>query len=173
MTKRVMLDIETLGTEPGCVVLSIGAVEFGPGGRGEELYVNIDRESCEDAGLYVDEETLAWWQDQQEDAKTVLSGGGSLEQGLVDLKRFGNNADEWWANSPKFDMAILEVAFDAVDMEPPWEFYELRDVRTVKNLPGTDHPEEKGVEHDALDDARNQARLVASNLRLLGGGGEA
>ena len=169
MTERVMVDIETLGLDPGCAVLSIGAVRFDADGRGEDLYVNIDRESCESAGLHVDEETLEWWQQQDEDAQAVLSGGGSLEQALVDLKGFGGDVDEWWANPPKFDMAILEAAYDAVGMDAPWEFYELRDVRTLKKLPGAEIPEEKGVKHDALDDARNQARVVAANLRLLQG----
>ena len=30
MTTHAMIDIETLGTEPGCVVLSVGAVKFDP-----------------------------------------------------------------------------------------------------------------------------------------------
>jgi inhibitor of KinA sporulation pathway (predicted exonuclease) len=160
-----MIDIETLGTEPGCAILSIGAVHFTAAGRGETLYRNIDRASCEDAGLEIDEETVKWWSEQDEAAQAVLSGGGGLRDALIDLAAFGDPAEEWWANSPKFDMAILKAAYERVDIEPPWEFYELRDVRTVKNLPGAEIPETQGVEHDALDDARNQAELVAANLQ--------
>jgi len=104
-TDRVMIDIETLGTEPGCAILSIGAVHFTAAGRGETLYRNIDRASCEDAGLEIDEETVKWWSEQDEAAQAVLSGGGGLRDALID------------------------------------------------------------VEHDALDDARNQAELVAANLQ--------
>jgi DNA polymerase III epsilon subunit-like protein len=38
----VMIDLETLGRRPGCAILSIGAVEFGPAGLGRELYIVLD-----------------------------------------------------------------------------------------------------------------------------------
>jgi hypothetical protein len=40
--KNVMIDIETLGTRPGSVILSIGACRFGADGIGEEFYRAID-----------------------------------------------------------------------------------------------------------------------------------
>ena len=35
---HVMCDLETLGRRPGCKLLSIGAVVFGPKGLGAEFY---------------------------------------------------------------------------------------------------------------------------------------
>ena len=66
-------------------------------------------------------------------------------------------------------MAHLEAAYDAVSLEPPWDFYELRDVRTVQSLPGAVELEQEGTAHDALDDAVHQPREVGATLRALEG----
>jgi len=53
---HVMLDIETLGVSPGCVILSLSAVEFdiNTGELGESFNMGIDIKSCVDAGLTID-----------------------------------------------------------------------------------------------------------------------
>jgi hypothetical protein len=165
---RVMLDIETLGVDPGAAIISIGACRFelGFGWTQEELYVTVDRESCTDHGLHIEEDTLSWWRDQDTDL-APLDGGEPLPDALAELRAFVEDADELWANSPKFDMAMLEAAYDAVDTEVPWAFHELRDVRTVRALPGAVELDMTGREHHALDDARHQADEVAETLSKL------
>jgi hypothetical protein len=167
---RVMVDIETLGLNPGCVVVSIGAVRFDVDGLGDEFSRSVDRESCESAGLETDADTLEWWRNQGEEAREVLTGGVGLETALTDLSRFYGDATEVWANSPSFDLEILAAAYDAVGVVEPWEFYQERDVRTLKSLPVAPDREHDGVKHDALDDARHQARVVSDTLREIGGG---
>lgn len=169
MTERVMVDIETLGRDAGCVILSVGAVRFSEDGIEQSYYESVNRESCEHAGLETDDETLEWWQDQPEEAREVLTGGEDLEVVLDNLRAFYMGADEVWANSPAFDVKILEAAYDAVGLEPPWNFWETRDVRTIKALPGAVEPENEGVAHDALDDAKHQARVAAGTLAKMGG----
>lgn len=54
----IMVDIETLGRKPGCVILSIGCVAF----DGKEFYVNIDPFKMKDEGVFhVDPDTSKWW----------------------------------------------------------------------------------------------------------------
>jgi inhibitor of KinA sporulation pathway (predicted exonuclease) len=170
MTERVMLDIETLGLEPGASILSIGAVKFDTDGLGERIHRSVGLRSCEAAGLTIDAETLQWWLDQ-DDADSpltdLLTQGMPLEGALEQLARFCYDADEVWAKAPKFDCTHLEHAADAVGVELPWEFYELRDVRTIAALPIAPEREQEGTEHDALDDAVYQARIVAETLRRL------
>jgi|APHM01.1.fsa_nt_gi hypothetical protein len=166
--RRVMLDIETLGTDPGAVVLSVGACVFTPGEDPvrNAFYREIDIASSKDAGLHVDPETADWWREQGVDVAPI-DGGIALDDALADLSVYVDGADEVWANSPKFDASILEAAYRAVDQSPPWEFWELRDVRTVRALsvcPDLDHD---GREHHALDDATHQAREVAAALARL------
>lgn len=164
---RVMLDLETLGLEPGCAILSIGAVRFGTDGLGEEFYTVVDVESCQDAGLSIDADTLDWWLGQDEAAREVLRGGVELRKALESFSRWFADAEELWANPPAFDCMILGAAYDAVEITRPWEYYEQRDARTVRKLPCAVGVEMDGVEHNALDDATHQAREVAGTLRRL------
>lgn len=164
---RVMVDIETLGLDRGAAILSIGAVKFDTDEIGDTFEASISRESCKAAGLTVDEDTLEWWQDQSDAAREVLDGGDDLGDVLQDFSLWAGGADEVWANSPSFDCEMLIGAGKAVGVPMPWEFYEERDVRTVKSLPVAPELEHDGVEHDALDDAIHQARIVQTTLRRL------
>lgn len=165
-TKRVMVDIETLGTEPGCAILSVGAIEFDTDGLGFEFHERVDLCSCEAAGLRLDADTVQWWA-TQDNVADVLTGGGDLETVLAEFVRGVEDADEVWANSPSFDLAILKAAGDAVGVEMPWAFYQERDFRTLKNLPVAVELEHGGTEHDALDDARHQAERARQTLRRM------
>ncbi|WP_185977168.1 3'-5' exonuclease [Haloglomus irregulare] len=166
---RVMVDIETLGLERGAAILSIGAVRFGPGLLGDQYEGHISLSSCQEAGLEIDAGTLEWWLDQDEAAQAQLTKGIDIRQVLRSFSEWYGDADEVWANSPSFDCELLEAAFNAVDMEAPWDFHEERDFRTVKSLPVAPEVEQDGVEHDALDDAMHQAYIAAAALRRLEG----
>lgn len=164
---RVMVDIETLGLEPGAAILSIGAVRFGAGQLGETFEETISLTSCQDAGLSIDADTLEWWLDQDEDAQHVLTGGEPLADVLEAFRTWYIGADEIWANSPSFDCEMLECAFDAVGLETPWMFYDERCYRTLQSLPVAPDIDHDGVEHDALDDAEHQAHVAATTLGRL------
>jgi DNA polymerase III epsilon subunit-like protein len=164
MTERVMVDIETLGREPGCVICSIGAAKFDAREVGETFEASVDITSCQEFGLEIDAETLAWWLTQSSEARAQLVGGDGLADVLADLNRFIADAAEVWANSPSFDLAILEAAFESCGVSAPWEFYETRDFRTIKNLGVSHGIEQDGIEHDAVDDAVHQATIAATVL---------
>lgn len=164
---RVMVDIETLGIEPGESIVSIGAVRFDETGLGEEFYRTVDLGSCQEAGLRIDADTLEWWLLQGDSLADLLSEGEPLEDVLTDFSEYYGDATEVWANSPSFDCEMLEVAYDAVGMTEPWGFRDERDIRTLRNLPGAVEVEMEGTEHNALDDARYQARIASETLRSL------
>lgn len=161
---NVMVDLETLGREAGAAILSIGAVTFDREGVHDTFYRNIDLETCEQAGLTVETSTLAWWLDQGEEAQDVLRGGGNLEDALNDFADFYDDAEEIWANSPSFDCEILGHAYDALGIEQPWGFREERDYRTLRELPGAVWVDRQGTHHNALDDAKHQAKKVVLTL---------
>lgn len=174
---RVMVDIESLGTDPGAAILSIGAVAFDDAAVDEDagFYREISLQSNEAAGLSFDADTIEWWFAQPDEAASVLTGGDDLGDVVVDFIGWYADVDpdEIWANSPSFDCLILAAAFDAVGAECPWAFYEERDFRTLKNLPGVDEPFAKtaddGVKHDAFDDAIAQARTASNILSSIDG----
>lgn len=161
---NVMVDLETLGREAGAAILSIGAVTFDREGVHDTFYRNIDLETCEQAGLTVETSTLAWWLDQGEEAQDVLRGGGDLDDALNDFADFYDDAEEIWANSPSFDCEILGHAYDALGIEQPWGFREERDYRTLRELPGAVWVDRQGTHHNALDDAKHQAKKVVLTL---------
>jgi len=170
MTDRVMLDLETLGTDPGSAILSIGAVEFDRDGPQDTFARSVDLPSCQKAGLEIDADTLDWWLDQGEAAREQLTGGDALADVLIDYRDWhqAHGFDEVWANSPSFDCEILRSAYHAaLDEAPPWAYFETRDHRTVRELPIPTDISREGTHHDALDDARHQARVVAAALRQL------
>lgn len=169
MTTRVMLDIETLGTDPGATVLSVGAVAFDDHGpTGETFHESVDVQSCQAAGLEIDAGTLAWWLNQTETAQDVLTGGDDIKNVLTALTAWWpDDADEVWANSPAFDCRLLGATYAAVGLTEPWEYYQTRDVRTIRALPGAVELDMDGTEHNALDDAMHQAREVAATLTAI------
>ena len=161
--QRVMVDIETLGTDPGAVIVSLGAVRFGNGRDRETYFESIDPKSATNAGLEIDAKTLEWWLERNERQQAQLRGGYPLEHVLTDFNEFVAGAEELWANSPSFDLAIIKAAMDAVEITPSWEFYQERDFRTLKNLPGRPQIEQEN-KHHALADAEYQATVAEEML---------
>ena len=162
----VMIDLETLGRRPGCAVLSIGAVEFGPRGLGRELYVVVNRKSQVELGLHEDDSTLAWWAQQTEAARQVLDDAGKktaapLEQALAQLTSWltpiGLKRVKVWGNGADFDNAILSCCYGALKADVPWDFWNNRCYRTLKNLIPGPKLSRGGTYHNALDDAKSQA----------------
>lgn len=162
-----MFDLETLGTEPGAVILSIGAVQFDLDGINDEFYRSVSAQSCQDAGLAIDARTIEWWLDQEDEVQDILIGGDGLAEVLDDFADFYGDADEIWARGPQFDCKILGHAYEAIGAETPWHYSDPRDQRTISSLPGYEEPDNVGDEHNALDDAKYQARSVIQTLEPL------
>lgn len=173
----IMLDLETLGTTPGCVIRSIGAVAFDPNGgpMGETLYLIIDRASCEAAGLTVDPDTEAWWAAQSPEARSEFDGQGmSLAEALdvfdlfyETLAPIDAKADRLWCNGPSFDESILAAAYRALGRKTPWRYNAARDCRTIYDLAGLKLQHTGGTFHKAIDDAVEQAKLVQESIRKI------
>jgi DNA polymerase III epsilon subunit-like protein len=170
-TRRVMIDIETVGLEVGSAIVEIGAVQFDAGLIGETFYKSISLKSCQEHGLSVDADTLEWWlSEQPELAPEVLVGGDRLPDALVSFVTWYREIEphEVWANSPSFDCEMLEHAGEQVGVPMPWDFYQERDIRTLDALPHGVELEQEGTEHTALDDAMYQARLAGEIMQALG-----
>lgn len=176
-----MIDLETLGTRPGCVVLSIGAVAFDrqSGQLGPEFYIVVNRRSCVQKGLLEDPSTMAWWAKQSPDAQKVLRDaetapnglGGALVQFTAFLEKFGKKNLNPWGCGSDFDIAILAHCYHVVGYPLPWMYWNSRCLRTLRDIaPRTPAPDRKhGVAHNALDDAKSQAleaMRIFSSLRV-------
>lgn len=165
------LDIETLGTSVDSVILSVGAIAFDPkdGSLYDHFYMNVDIWSALDAGLTIDDETLAVWRTPEflEARLALHSNQRSIRHVLEKFAEWLNgpvNVQHVWAKPPQFDCALLGAAYKRLGMSVPWNHRAPRCLRTLLDVSEFDEktiPFE-GVKHHALDDARHQAKVVAA-----------
>lgn len=178
MTKpHVMIDLETLGTKPGSVILSIGAVKFDPmagdltadelvglSAEGRTFYRRVDIESCLVAGMTIDGATIEWWfhPDRAPARKAILDDGRPwfLSQALADLRNFIGDTEAVWAHGPTFDISMLEGAYQRFSQFAPWNYRAPRCTRTVFEMADRIKPGwhvKAEPPHHALQDAIIQA----------------
>lgn len=162
---HVMLDIETLGTRPGDVILSIGAVWFSvEDGIKSSVHISIDAESSKAAGLRAQKSTLEWWSKQSDEARAAaFSGELSLESALKQFTMWLPKGDNVvvWGNGANFDNALMAAAYRAIKLPTPWPYWNDRCYRTISAMFMKTKIERVGTGHNALDDATTQAlRLI-------------
>lgn len=172
----IMIDLETFGTRPGCVVAQIGACAFSDKGVGDQFYASIDLESCTQWGLQFEPRTVLWWMEQSQDARDFIIRGSRtpLDVALDELRKaFKWKGKEVWCNGQDFDFPILQSAFDATGKSVPWEYWAKNDYRTIKKRIPRDVYETlkvtATVKHNALADAVSQAETLIRMLRHLNG----
>jgi len=171
MTRAVSIDIETMGKSPTSAITSIGAVMFDPQGDwiGNDFHVHISIESCLFNGLTMDADTVLWWLAQSDEARGALVAGQvsavPLVRALVGLAEYIQADAKVWANGASFDFAILANAYSRLQEPTPWRFFDERCLRTLKGINPELRIEREGVHHNALDDARHQARLIQHILQ--------
>ena len=167
----VMLDLETLGTHPGDVILSVGAVPFNYScGNTDkpfplpECYEKISIADSITNRLNIDPDTAAWWAKQdpavRDEAFSGIVGVRDVLSGFAGYLRELGDIDSIyiWGKGADFDPIMLAAAYDALQLQLPWKFRNVRCFRTLAALfPQVTH-EYIGTKHSAIDDARNQAR---------------
>jgi hypothetical protein len=165
----LMIDLEGLGTGPDTTILTIAAQAFDPVGRGfydQHYYARVSLESQPDRSIQ--QGTIDWWATQPAAAKEEAFGEEGripLDQALDELGRLIWKAKRVWAQGPTYDMNILEHAYKSYGKPIPWQFYVVRDSRTVFSL-WKDLPKPP-TSHHALEDCRRQIELLQNTLKHL------
>jgi hypothetical protein len=171
----VMLDLESLGTRPDCAILTLGAVKFDPftpDRFGDSLYLRIDVDEQLALGREVQQDTLIWWSNQAEDVREEALGEGNrvgLESMYRQLNRFLVGVENIWCQGPAFDIVILENIYRQLGWPTPWQFWQIRDSRTLFGVHGDPREKNKTGLHNALEDCVSQAQGVQeiySSLKL-------
>lgn len=169
MAQHIMIDIEGLATTPNATILTIAAQSFDPFGQGygsNSFYAKLTLESQE--GRAITDDTINWWATQPEASAEAFSEEGRIPLGdaLDGLHKITWHADFVWANGPTYDMNILEDAYKSLGRVQPWQFYKVRDARTVYSLwPDGPRPP---TSHHALEDCRRQIDMLQQTLKHLG-----
>jgi len=161
-----MLDLESLGTRPDCAILTLGAVKFDPfevDRFGDGLYFRIDVNEQLELGREVQEDTLEWWGRQAEDVREEAlgeTGRISLTDMYQQLNRFLVGVNNIWCQGPAFDIVILENIYRQMGWPTPWQFWQIRDSRTLFGVHGDPREKNKAGLHNALEDCISQAQGV-------------
>lgn len=164
MAKHLMIDMETMAVSPRAVVLSLGAVHFNPWstGYGEKIYFKIDLDDQDKLGREIDPNTLDWWAKQ--DPKIMDEAFSPhdripLTEAMDRFHKFAWGCDCFWSHGATFDLVIIEDILRQLKRPLPWNYWQLRDTRTLFDL-GYDPDMPQGSKHDALQDAIRQATGV-------------
>ena len=184
----IIIDIETLGTRPGCPVIEIGACAMDPdsgfivGNFSRRVCSGYSFENVKEVALgityygwKIERKTAEWWMSEPERAETLRK--------IMATPFVADNADalvafiDWlhgmtddaagvrvWGNGPTFDLTILSETLLDADIEVPWHHTWERCVRTALEMAGYERGsvawEEPGPRHRALNDARHEARKL-------------
>ncbi len=112
------------------------------------------------------------WDEESASFVPVMTDEIPLDDALLQLREFiDENSGEFfvhvWGNGANFDNTILRRSYERQEIPCPWRYYNDRDVRTIVELgkaidfdARTAIPFE-GERHNALDDARYQAKYVS------------
>ena len=175
---HLMIVLETMGKNPDAPIISIGAIFFDPqtGDMGPEFSKTIDLET---AGGVIDRDVIKRWLKQSREAQSaIMTDEIPLDDALLQLREFiDENSGEFfvqvWGNGANFENTILRRSYERQGIPCPWRYYNDRDVRTIVELgkaidfdARTAIPFE-GERHNALDDARYQAKYVSAIWQKL------
>jgi len=173
MAKHMMVDLETMAVSPDAVVLTLGAVHFNPYGNGysDKLYIRFNLDDQDKLGREIDPETISWWSKQ--DPKVMEEafspdGRVPLADAMDQFHKFAWGCTAFWAHGSLFDIAILENLYRQLERTPPWQYWQIRDTRTIFDL-GYDPDMPQASKHDALQDAIRQSvgvQNIYSKLKI-------
>lgn len=175
--EHLMVDIETLSNKSYAVIFSIAAVEFDidTGKSGRKFHASIDIQSSIDKNFQINASTLKWWMKQNDNARKQIYENNDyayhIEDALSLFEQFcqtinkeeGLDKVKLWGNSNKFDLGLLEDAFNLIGREIPWNFRNERDVRTLVSF----NPKIKenmifeGEPHNPIDDCMHQIKYCS------------
>ena len=162
-----MIDIETLGKAPDGAIIQVGVVQFE-----EKILRSYGFDVKPLPQQTLDYSTVRWWMEQ------VKSGVAFPRRSVVSLEhllttvlpRLMVEPCEVWAKPPSFDLVMLEWAYRAIGVKPPWSFRAHRCVRTLAQVcadKGGLVADPVGT-HNAKEDAEAQAEWVIDMQRALG-----
>lgn len=177
----VQIDLETLGLEIGAPIVSLGACayDFERGIFNEfHMFFNLDEQFK--AGRTIAQGTLFWWLNQSAEARASLADDTVLRESTLGVC---NAFHRWWlglapteaerkniypmGNASEFDLAMIRNLWDD---HIPWRYKNVLCWRTIATLHKDELVYEGKVAHNAVADARAQARahlrLMANNPRL-------
>ena len=170
---HAMIDLETLSTNPDAVILTVGGVKFNPYNSVEPsqgMYFRVDVDSQTAMDREVMQDTLEWWAKQPKEISEEALGDKdriSLEDMVKTINKWSVGVDVFWCQGPLFDYAILQNFYKQLGHPVPWQYWQIRDSRTLFSLVPRDPNEKREALHNALADCYFQAKKVQKIYKQL------
>jgi exodeoxyribonuclease VIII len=171
MAQHLMVDLETLDTKTSATILTLGAVRFDPWTNApmKELYLRVDIDSQDRLGCTVSDDTIKWWGQQNTEVKEEAFNPLNrvpIHEVMNQFHALAWGCSHFWSHGATFDLMILQNIYDKLERAYPWNFWEMRDTRTLFELADPDMPTDS--KHNALEDAKRQAIGVRNVYRKIG-----
>lgn len=179
----LMIDIETLGQGPGCVITSVALVPFNLNGKPLEdstpfqIQLHIGEQLAE--GYTMNMDTLEWWLNNSLEVRRSTFGGvGWLSELTTELVEYIQQIEKeyktyrLWATSAKMDYGCIHYTFAKQGKPYPFNHTAEHCARTVRNLtkmlvPGYKLDADKGRNHDAIRDCITQIDQLQKQYQAL------
>lgn len=169
----LMIDLETYGTSPGCVILEVALVAFDRNSNramaGMTFFPDITQQQS--MGFTIDNETMQFWSQNRDAWDYQLNQPrDSVETVTAGILRFWEdhchiNKTLVWAKGTHFDLPILRTI-----VKEPWSFRNIHDMRTLKLVSKSDIVVKSEKPHEGLADAFAQAKEVVQLCSTIGTG---
>lgn len=168
---QCVVDIETLDTAPTAVILSIGAVAFKDSEIKGEFATFISVQDSLRLGRTTSVDTLEWWKNQSQEAAKDLATVSDVSL-FTAIDQFTDwysklQCTALWGNGVAFDNVILRSAAASCEHQHFPNYKQDRCYRTVCALVDIPKAKFEGVEHVAINDARNEAVHLMKVLEKL------
>jgi hypothetical protein len=176
MTTHLMIDIETLGTRSGAIVMSVALVRFSDEAA---VSLNLAVHEQQALGLEIDPGTSAFWAEQAAANPATWTAATHNPLPLATALPYIDSwihwaagGDDWlvWCHGATFDCPLLDEVYRRFGLPSPWKFWQVRDTRTLYDLAGVnvkDYP--VPPPHIALNDAIGQTRAAVAALGVVAG----
>ena len=175
MKIHATLDLETLDVMSTATVLSIGGVKFNPYNDSDpydKFYHKVCIEDQDKLGRTTSDKTLEWWGTQDPaimEEALDQTGALTVVQLLAALNKWLVGTDTLWGQGYGFDYNILENMYRSVETPTPWNFWQIRDSRTLFSLLREDPRKKMQTDlHNAYADAYYQSKAIQIAYKELG-----
>lgn len=179
-TCHVVIDIETFGTNLDAPIIEIGAVIVCPNQKRKleiigswSTAVDVE-EQINNFNCRVDGKTLMWWMKRGDVLKEIANSKPmSITHALDDLSAIIDKLREqyptiyFWSRGTDFDYGIIKARMNDCKLNPFWNYWELRDIRTISNPLLIEEKDETQNNHHAVDDAVNEATELVTIVNNL------
>lgn len=183
--KDISFDLETLGTDPAAMILSIGAVRFDRNSgeiSPDYFYRVIDLEAPGGGGV-INASTVVWWMNQNPTARdAIFSKDPAKAVERTPLRVALSEFADWlgtdvgdltlWQRGDK-DSQWLVSAFEGTALQTPYNYWQVKDQRTLCDLfkPFWPKRDDQQTPHNALGDAYYQAHCLVNTFKRLNASG--